>query len=191
MIGQKEQGRADIDSSLPLDLIDENQVEERFTFNFSDLPAMFFFWLLVVIVFLQFFTRYVMNDSLGWTEEIARFLLILVGFVGSITAVRKGSHIFLEFLYRYTSAGVTKSLVLFSDLTCIIFYGYCANLSFQVAMRMNQTLVSIPLPKSYIYWTIGVCFLFMACYSLVWLVKRSKLTRHELVSHINNQILPD
>ncbi|HBS98909.1 MAG TPA: TRAP transporter small permease, partial [Citreicella sp.] len=26
------------------------------------------FWILALVVFLQFFTRYVLNDSLGWTE---------------------------------------------------------------------------------------------------------------------------
>ena len=34
--------------------------------------ALGFFWLLGVTVFYQFFTRYVMNDSASWTEEIAR-----------------------------------------------------------------------------------------------------------------------
>ena len=112
MKNQQVQERAK-DSSLSLDLIDENQVEDSFKFHLADLPVMIFFWVLVVIVFWQFFTRYVLNDSPGWTEEIARFLLILVGFIGSITAVRKGSHIFLEFLYRYTSTSVTKGLVIY------------------------------------------------------------------------------
>ena len=42
-----------------------------------------------------------MNDSLAWTEEIARYLLISTGFIGSIMAVRKNTHIMVEFLYRY------------------------------------------------------------------------------------------
>lgn len=29
-----------------------------------------------VVVFLQVFTRYVLNDSIGWTEEVARYLMI-------------------------------------------------------------------------------------------------------------------
>ena len=41
--------------------------------------ALGFFWLLGLTVFYQFFTRYVMNDSAAWTEEIARYLLIGVG----------------------------------------------------------------------------------------------------------------
>jgi hypothetical protein len=33
-------------------------------------------------VFYQFFTRYVLNDSAAWTEEIARYLLMSTVFVG-------------------------------------------------------------------------------------------------------------
>ena len=66
-----------------------------------DIPVLAIFGVLFFIVALQFFTRYVLNDSLGWTEEIARYLLILVGFIGGITAVRKNKHIFLEFMFHY------------------------------------------------------------------------------------------
>ncbi len=47
-----------------------------------------FFWLLAVDIFYQFFTRYVMNDSAAWTEEIARYLLICTVFVAISAAVR-------------------------------------------------------------------------------------------------------
>ena len=44
-------------------------------YHFEDWLAFVFFWVLAVTIFYQFFTRYVMNDSASWTEEIARYLL--------------------------------------------------------------------------------------------------------------------
>ena len=48
--------------------------------------ALGFFWVLGLTVFYQFFTRYAMNDSASWTEEISRYLLICTVFVGASSA---------------------------------------------------------------------------------------------------------
>ena len=70
-------------------------------YTWEDWLTLGFFWLLALTVFYQFFTRYVLADSAAWTEEIARYLLIVVTFVGSSMAVRRNSHIHVEFLYRW------------------------------------------------------------------------------------------
>src|SRR4030042_5459391 len=67
----------------------------------EDWVTLVFFWVLAIVVFLQFFTRYALNDSLAWTEEIARYLLTCVAFLGGGMAVRRFSHIHVEFLYVY------------------------------------------------------------------------------------------
>ena len=36
--------------------------------------ALAIFWLLGLTVFYQFVTRYVLNDSAAWTEEVARYM---------------------------------------------------------------------------------------------------------------------
>ena len=48
----------------------------------EDWVTLVFFWVLAIVVFLQFFTRYALNDPLAWTEEIARYLLSCVAFLG-------------------------------------------------------------------------------------------------------------
>ena len=49
------------------------------------------FWLMALAVFLQFFTRYVLNNSFAWTEEIATNCLVVIVFMGSVMCVRLGA----------------------------------------------------------------------------------------------------
>ena len=69
-----------------------------------------FFWLLALNVFYQFFTRYALNDSAAWTEEVARYLLIATVFVGAGISVAKNTHIQVDLLYRYLPHGASRVL---------------------------------------------------------------------------------
>jgi TRAP-type C4-dicarboxylate transport system permease small subunit len=53
---------------------------------------------MTVIIALQVFFRYVLNDALSWTEEIARYLMIWICFLGSAMALKYGEHISVTFL---------------------------------------------------------------------------------------------
>src|SRR5258708_27784422 len=59
------------------------------------------FWILAVVVFYQVFTRYVLNDAAGLTEEYPRYLLIAVPLLGGATAVRRSAHIHVDFVSRF------------------------------------------------------------------------------------------
>ncbi len=125
-----------------------------------DAPVFIVFWTLLVIVFIQFFTRYVMNSSLSWTEEISRYLLILLGFVGSVTCVRKRSHIYLEFFYRFLPPNVVKWFVILVSFINTVFFTYAGIVCIELSKRTHhQSMTSIDLPKGIIYWIVTVsCF---------------------------------
>ena len=144
------------------------EVEEDYmTMSFSELDAedyvvLVVFWVLAFDIFLQFFTRYVLDDSLAWTEEIARYLLIMTGFVGSIMAVRKNTHIMVEFFYRYIP-GLTARILSFAiDFSRIGFFAILAWVSFKMAGKTKQMMVSIDVPKSAVYYIVSVSFALMA-----------------------------
>ena len=155
----------------PIDLSDIRAV---------DYPVLVVFWALASVVFLQFFTRYVLNDSLGWTEEIARFLLIAVTFIGSIMAVRKRSHIAVEVLYRWMPRRLGRVLHAGVDLIALVFYAGLAWFTVGLAQRTRQMMVSIDVPKAWLYWGVAVCFALMAVAAAIVLVRglRGQVDRH-------------
>ena len=122
---------------------------------FEDWLSLAFFWLLGLCVFYQFFTRYVMNDSAAWTEEIARYLLICTVFVGIAAAVRRTRHIHVDFLYRLIPAAAGRALSTAVDIGRIVFFVAAVGLTVQMMLRMSTLQMTIiDLPMDLIY---GVC----------------------------------
>jgi len=156
-----------------------------------DLPGLIALWALAVIVFLQFFTRYVLNDSIAWTEEIARYVLILVAFLGAVTVSRKGTHIFLEFFYRYLPAGLAKWLNAAMEALALFFWGYLAWLAIELALKTRTKMASAEIPKSLLYWAVAAGLAAMALYSLLWLVRKIRQRPEDVLREIEDHALSD
>ena len=121
----------------------------------EDWASLGFFWLLGLCVFYQFFTRYVMNDSAAWTEEIARYLLICTVFFGVAAAVRRTRHIHVDFLYRLIPASAGRALSTIVDIGRIAFFATAVGLTIQMMTRMgNLKMTIVELPMNLVY---GVC----------------------------------
>src|SRR4051794_41504331 len=93
-------------------------------YAFEDWVALAIFWLMAGAVFLQFFTRYVLNDSLAWTEEIATYCLVAVVFLGSAMCVRLDRHIHVDLIFRYLPHDVARVLSTAIDIVRTVFFAY-------------------------------------------------------------------
>jgi TRAP-type transport system small permease protein len=133
----------DEDSDEHLDLSD---------IGWDDSLVFITFWGLAFVVFLQFFTRYVLNDSYTWTEEIARYMLIWVTFFGLFMVVRKQSNVAVEVFYRWFPMWLRRVLSSVVDVVAVLFYGAMTWLCIELSMRTQQSMTSIDWPKSVIYW---------------------------------------
>ena len=123
----------------------------NYRITLADWGLIALFGVLFSVVFLQFFTRYVLNDSIAWTEEAARYLLILLGFAGAIRCQAVGSHIVLEFVDKYY--GRRLGLVhLFALVVTFLLFAVIIWSAFELIQRTSfQQMVSLPFPKYYLY----------------------------------------
>ncbi len=131
-------------------------------YTWEDWLTLGFFWLLALTVFYQFFTRYVLSDSAAWTEEIARYLLIVVTFVGASMAVRRNSHIHVEFLYRWLPPAVGRAMSTFVDVARTAFLAYGTWLSLELMPKMaNLDMTVVDLSMKYVYGLVTLGFAMM------------------------------
>jgi len=79
---------------------------------------------IVVVTFMQVLSRYVLQTSLAWTEELARYLFIWLASLGAAYAFKTRSHFLIRFvvdkfsktLQDIVEALVAAALVLFLSL---------------------------------------------------------------------------
>lgn len=127
--------------------------------------ALGIFWLLGLTVFYQFVTRYVMNDSAAWTEEVARYMLIGVVFIGASVGVAKNTHIQVDFFYRHMPAAMRRWMSRAVDLLRIVFFVAATVMTVQLMLKIGSRtrMTVVDLPMNVIY---GVCLVGFAAMAL-------------------------
>ena len=131
-------------------------------YAFEDWVALAIFWVMALAVFLQFFTRYVLNDSYAWTEEIATYCLIGVVFIGASMCVRLSRHIQVDLIYRYLPHMVARALSTAIDLIRIVFFGYAVKLVWvYIQIIGDESMTTINFPKNYVYYAVLAGFVLM------------------------------
>ena len=133
--------------------------------------ALGFFWLLGATVFYQFFTRYVLNNSASWTEEIARYLLIAVVFTGATIGVAKNNHIQVDFFYKFMPAWLSKFMNHLVDIMRITFFGAATVLTGQMMEKLGTyKMTIIDLPMNLVYGVVMAGFAAMF-FRAIWVMK--------------------
>ena len=144
--------------------------------DFSHTPpeawlALALFWALGATVFYQFFTRYALNNSASWTEEIARYQLIGVVFVGATIGVAKDNHIQVDLLYRWLPKGVARGMSIMVDWLRVAFLGSMTVFTGQMMQKMgNYQMTIVDLPMNIVYGVVLFGFAMMTLRS-VWVAK--------------------
>ena len=136
-------------------------------YGWEDWVSFLLFWVLACIVFYQVFTRYFLGDPAGWTEEIARYFLVAVVFIGASMAVRKNNHIQVDVFYRFMPPRLARVMALLVDLIRICFFGYAAWLNWLLLERIgSQRMAIVELPMGWVFGAMLFGFILMFLRSL-------------------------
>nr|WP_275287829.1 TRAP transporter small permease [Halomonas elongata] len=119
---------------------------------------------MVGVITLQIVSR-VFFTALGWTEEVARFLLVWITFLAATLAYRGGRHIAVDFVVEALPGRPQRLMRLLAGVAALAFlvalviigYRYMQMQSFQksASLRLSMTWVYavIPLSAALMSWT--------------------------------------
>jgi TRAP-type C4-dicarboxylate transport system permease small subunit len=104
-----------------------------------------------VVVVVSVFFRYVLNDSLVWAEEFARFGLVTITFVGTGLGFRKDSHIRVDLVDRLPIP-VARTVRLFVLLVSLAVVGFLALQAVRIMpILANSRSAAMEMPMSWLY----------------------------------------
>ena len=128
------------------------------------------FGVLVIDVLLQVFSRYVLNTSFTFTEELARFSLIWLSILGAAYLNGKREHLSMDFLYQKFSPKFQKKILFFIEV-CIFSFALVVmviggfNLVY-TTLHLGQLSGTLRIPLGYIYAILPFSGLLIMCFSI-------------------------
>ncbi len=107
----------------------------------------------IIIVF-QVFMRYVMKNSLSWSEEVARYIFIWIIYLGISYGIKMKRHIKMDAGLLLFPVKSRKYILLLSDIISLIFsiiilfYGYEVT---SLIVRLGQASPAMGISMGYLY----------------------------------------
>ena len=149
--------------------------------------------LMLIIVDIAVFMRYVMNDALAWSEEIAKFVMVWLTFFVAPIGLRMGAHVGIEVILGQLRGRVRQFLIMmiFAGIIAlmIVFIKEGAYMTWNARIQRAST---IDISIFYVYICMPIGSFVVAMVALEYMVNalrgiidpanaRPTLTRHDAV----------
>ena len=126
---------------------------------------------LLLVVGGQVFSRYALNHSLFWSEELARYLFIYLVFLGSAIVLRRNGHIQVSFFVERLPPGVRRAIAVLADLLLLWFTATIFVQSIRLASMVWTVLtaaVEIPWTLVYLGIVLGMAAMVLTMFGALW-----------------------
>jgi len=128
--------------------------------------------LIAVIVNWGVFCRYVLFAPLPWSEQIPKYAMIYMGFLGASVGISKNRHIGFDILVTRLPSMIRK-LIIIAGRTLILFFLVMMTIygvSFALAVGFSSNAPMLPIPMFYLFLAVPIGGVFMILQATIRLV---------------------
>lgn len=107
--------------------------------------------LTVIVVFIQVFMRYVLGESLVWSEELARYAFIWMIYIGVSYGVKRQAHISVDAIALLLKRKGKFILALCANIAFLAFAVILTYVSFEVVVQVTRSSPAMDIPMQWVY----------------------------------------
>jgi len=92
-----------------------------------------------LLLFTNVIMRYFFKSAIFWAEEMLRYLIVWITFIGASTCVKEDSHISIDVLYNILGPEKKRYLKIFINIAGLIFGAAMVFISGNFVMQVRDT----------------------------------------------------
>jgi C4-dicarboxylate transporter, DctQ subunit len=114
----------------------------------------------ILILFANVVLRYVFKASTSWAEELIKYLMIWITFIGGSICVRRGAHVSIDFFINYLPLRARRGMSVIIYIGSAVFSAVMAFyglqlIQFTIATGQMSPALQIPMWVPYLSMPIG------------------------------------
>lgn len=136
---------------------------EKYYDKFEEIFLVICMAVMVILVFVQVVMRYVFNDSLSWSEGLARIIFIWMSWIGISFAEKQGEHVKITMVVDRLHGRAKQIVLIIADiltiaiLVIVCYYGVIITSKMMVIGTFNS---AVHIPNWVVYASVPLsCFL--------------------------------
>jgi len=135
---------------------------------------------MALLVAAQVFFRYVLNNSLFWSEELARYMLAWISFLGATSAYYRGVHPGVDVVVTRLGLKTQQMIRFIVHLISVAFFTVITVAGFQFAYFVRlQISPALGIQKWAILAVIPVSGIILICYGVTFLLSIFQEMAHD------------
>ena len=129
---------------------------------------------ITVIVALGVFFRFVLNNSLPWTEEVAKFVMVWLAFIGAPVVLKEGGHIAIDFVPARLPSPVGPIVMMLIQVIVMLVLAVLVFQGWALAWNaLPQIATTVDVSLFYIFLAVPIGSALMLAVSLEFLLRQA------------------
>ena len=150
--------------------------------NLEAVPLIAITVVITLLIFVQVIMRYVLQSSLSWSEELARYLFVWMAYFAISYGVKEMKHIKIDAALYLFPKRARKYVVLIGDIIVMLFALFVIQTSFKLVVKIHtfgQVSAALGIPMWLVYLAPLVGFILVVFRSVQTIVFRFREIRAE------------